>query len=126
MSDDETTDSDGSAPKSSAPSSARSGSASDDRAGSFFTALVTRHGLVTIVGWVFLAGAVAVAVIGYIAVSGTADVSQQVNRLAGISVGALALLGIGSALLLSHHYRAAVDAVAELQQAVLDDLADRK
>ena len=61
MSDDETTDSDGSAPKSSAPSSARSGSASDDRAGSFFTALVTRHGLVTIVGWVFLAAAVAVA-----------------------------------------------------------------
>lgn len=96
-----------------------------DGGASRVTALVAVHGIVSVVGWACLSLSVVLAIVGYVAVSGTADVSEQVNRLAGISVGALALLGIGAALLLSHHYRAALDAVAEMQQAALDDISER-
>lgn len=76
------------------------------------------HGLAVVVGWVLALLGGVIAVLGYVSVSGTADVAKQVNRLASTSIAGLALVGIGGALVLTSHYRRTVDALLDLR----DDL----
>jgi hypothetical protein len=83
--------------------------------------LLELHGLAVIIGWVLALFGGVVAVLGYVSVSGTADVVQQVNRLASTSIAGLALVGVGGAVVLTSHYRRTVDALLDLR----DDLADR-
>lgn len=94
---------------------------SRSRSSAFVTNAVAEHGLVTVVAWVLLGISAVMAVYGYVSVSGTADVSEQVNRLAGISFGALAFMGTGAALLLSHHYRSTLDAMADVRDELLKE-----
>lgn len=82
--------------------------------------LLEVHGLAVVVGWVLALLGGLLAVLGYISVSGTADVATQVNRLASTSIAGLALVGVGGALVLTSHYRRTVDALLDLR----DDLAD--
>ena len=99
---------------------------SDDRssrstgAAGFGQRLLELHGLAVILGWgLALAGGL-LALVGYVSVSGTADVTEQVSRLASTSIAGLALVGIGGALVLTSHYRRTVDALLDLR----DDLVD--
>lgn len=82
---------------------------------------IAEHGLVTVIAWLFLGISAVMAIYGYFSVSSTADVSEQVNRLAGISIGALAFMGTGAALLLSHHYRSTLDAMVDLRDDLLNE-----
>lgn len=82
--------------------------------------LLEAHGLAVILGWALALLGGALAVVGYVSVSGTADVVEQVNRLASTSIAGLALVGIGGALVLTSHYRRTVDALLDLR----DDLVD--
>lgn len=82
--------------------------------------LLELHGLAVVVGWVLALLGGLLAVLGYVSVSGTADVAKQVNRLASTSIAGLALVGVGGALVLTSHYRRTVDALLDLR----DDLVD--
>lgn len=82
--------------------------------------LLERHGLAVVLGWVLALLGGGLALMGYVSVSGTADVASQVSRLAGTSVAGLALVGIGGALVLTSHYRRTVDALLDLRDDVLD------
>ena len=81
------------------------------------------HGLAVMIGWIIALVGGLLAVIGYVSVSGTSDVSSQVSRLASTSVAGLALVGIGGALVLTSHYRRTVDALLDLRDEVLDESA---
>lgn len=83
--------------------------------------LLELHGLAVVVGWALALLGGLLAVLGYVSVSGTADVAKQVNRLASTSIAGLALVGVGGALVLTSHYRRTVDALLDLR----DDLVDR-
>ena len=91
------------------------------RSSAALTNAIAEHGLVTVVAWVLMGISAVMAIYGYFSVSGTADVSEQVNRLAGISIGALAFMGTGAALLLSHHYRSTLDAMADVRDELLKE-----
>lgn len=86
--------------------------------------LLRRHGLAVVVGWGLALIGGFVALIGYVSVSGTADVASQVSRLAGTSIAGLALVGIGGVLVLTSHYRRTVDALLDLRDELLDDAND--
>lgn len=86
--------------------------------------LLRQHGLAVVVGWALALLGGALAVVGYLAVSGTADVTSQVSRLAGTSIGGLALVGIGGVLILTSHYRRTVDALLDLRDDVALDRDD--
>ena len=92
---------------------------SRSRSSAVLTNAIAEHGLVTVVAWVLMGISAVMAVYGYFSGAGTADVSKQVNRLAGISIGALAFMGTGAALLLSHHYRSTLDAMADVRDELL-------
>lgn len=92
-----------------------------NRPPALLTNAIAEHGLATVFAWLFLGISAVMAVYGYFSVSGTADVSEQVNRLAGISIGALAFMGTGAALLLSHHYRTTLDAIVDLRDELLNE-----
>ena len=92
---------------------------SRSRSSAVLTNAIAEHGLVTVVAWVLMGISAVMAVYWYFSVAGTADVSKQVNRLAGISIGALAFMGTGAALLLSHHYRSTLDAMADVRDELL-------
>jgi len=94
------------------------GSRSPRGAASVGQRLLDVHGLSVVVGWVLALIGGVLAVLGYVSVSGTADVAKQVNRLASTSIAGLALVGIGGALVLTSHYRRTVDALLDLR----DDL----
>jgi hypothetical protein len=95
----------------------RSASALSDAGGE----LLRQHGLAVVIGWALALLGGLLAIIGYISVSGTADVSKQISHLAGTSIAGLALVGIGGALVLTSHYRRTIDALLDLRDDLLDE-----
>ena len=72
----------------------------------------------TAVGLILVASGVVVAVLGYLGVSAETEVAFQLPYLASAGIGALMLLGAGSAMLLSGRLTRDTARLDELEEAV--------
>lgn len=66
---------------------------------------VSSVGRVATAGWVTMAVGVVLGIIGYVRVSDTPDVAQQLTRLSTLTAAGLFLAVIGAILIFSQHYQ---------------------